>query len=225
MTKVIIYDENTNELYNYELSENDPMPYSYDRTLLLSEFRGSSKSNLLYSTIRAMEAWNITRRNYNAPIYVGYAFKRIYEGGHGLQSQHYAGVSFDTGQTMSSNERLRLYNLAKSLGVWGYVEPISMTPSWVHFDRRYGESACSAGYPTLKLGSKGVYVIILQDALNTLGYVCGSPDGIFGNNTLNALKTYQRENGLTSDGVVGCGTWKKICGEVVGIGRTSTTLD
>lgn len=225
MTKVIVYDENTNKLYNYELQENDPMPYSYGRTLLLSEFRGSSKSNLLYTTVRAMEAWNLTRRNFNAPIYVGYAFKRIYEGGHGLQSQHYAGVSFDTGQTMSSNNRLRLYNLAKSLGVWGYVEPISMTPTWVHFDRRYGQSACSAGYPILRNGSRGVYVIILQDALNTLGYVCGNLDGIFGPRTLNALKDYQRSNGLSADGIVGCNTWKKICGEVVGIGRTATTLD
>lgn len=225
MTKVIMYDESNNRLYSYELQENDPMPYSYGRSLLLSEFRGSSKSNLLYSTVRAMEAWNITRRNFDAPIYVGYAFKRIYEGGHGLQSQHYAGVAFDTGQTMSSSERMRLYELAKSLGVWGYVEPISMTPTWVHMDRRYGQSACSAGYPTLKNGSRGVYVIVLQDALNTLGYVCGNLDGIFGAQTLAALKDYQRSNGLSADGVVGCNTWKKICGEVVGIGRTSTTLD
>lgn len=225
MTKVIMYDESNNRLYSYELQENDPMPYSYGRSLLLSEFRGSSKSNLLYSTVRAMEAWNITRRNFDAPIYVGYAFKRIYEGGHGLQSQHYAGVAFDTGHTMSSSERMRLYELAKSLGVWGYVEPISMTPTWVHMDRRYGQSACSAGYPTLKNGSRGVYVIVLQDALNTLGYVCGNLDGIFGARTLAALKDYQRSNGLSADGVVGCNTWKKICGEVVGIGRTSTTLD
>ena len=225
MTKVIVYDENENSLLTYYLNESDSMPYSYDKTLTLSEFRGSSKSNLLYTTTRAMEAWNLTRREFNAPIYVGYAFKRIYEGGHGLQSQHYAGVAFDCGQTMTSSQRLKLYNTAKNANVWGYVEPISMTPTWVHMDRRYGKSACSAGYPTLKRGAKGVYVIILQDALNTLGYVCGPIDGIFGVNTQNQVKAFQNSNGLGSDGIVGCNTWKKLCGEVVGIGRSETTLD
>lgn len=225
MVKFIVYDEDNNRLYTYQKEENDPVPYSYDRTLLISEFRGSSKSNVLWTTVRAMEAWNLTRREFNSPIYVGYAFKRIWEGGHGLQSQHYAGVSFDTGQTMGSSERRRLYNLAKSLGVWGYVEPINMTPTWVHFDRRYGKPACSSGYPVLKNGSKGVYVLILQDALNALGYSTNTLDGIFGPNTQKALQDFQRSNNLNADGICGCSTWRKITGEVVGIGRTSTVID
>lgn len=225
MVKFIVYDEDTNRLFNYQKQENDPVPYSYDRTLLISEFRGSSKSNTLWTTVRAMEAWNITRRQFGAPIDVGFAFKRIWEGGHGLQSQHYAGVALDCGQKMGSSERRRLYNLAKSLGVWGYVEPISMTPTWVHLDRRYGKPACSAGYPLLKMGSKGVYVLILQDALNALGYPTFGLDGIFGSNTLKALQDFQRANNLSSDGICGCSSWRKLTGEVVGIGRTSTVID
>lgn len=225
MAKIIVYDEDNDRLYTYQKNEDDPIPYSYDRTLLVSEFRGSSKSNILWTTVRAMEAWNLTRREYKDPIDVGYAFKRIWEGGHGLQSQHYAGVSFDTGQTMSSSERRRLYNLAKSLNVWGYVEPINMTPTWVHFDRRYGKPACSAGYPVLKSGSKGVYVLILQDALNALGYPTYGLDGIFGENTKKALQDFQKSNNLSADGVCGCSSWRKITGEVVGIGRTSTVID
>lgn len=225
MVKFIVYDEDTNQLFTYQKQEDDPVPYSYDRTLLVREFRGSSKSNIMWTTVRAMEAWNLTRREFNAPIDVGYAFKRIWEGGHGLQSQHYAGVSFDVGQKMSSSERKRLYNLAKSLGVWGYVEPINMTPTWVHFDRRYGKPACSAGYPLLKNGSKGVYVLILQDALNALGYPTFGLDGVFGSNTQKALRDFQRSNNLSADGICGCSSWRKITGEVVGIGRTSTVID
>lgn len=225
MAKILVYDENENRMFTYQKSENDPMPYSYDRTLLVREFRGSSKSNVLWTTLRCMEAWNLTRREFNRSIYVGYAYKRIWEGGHGLQSQHYAGVALDCGQTMSQQERTRLYNLAKRLGVWGYVEPISMTPTWVHMDRRYGISACSAGYPVLRNGNIGVYVLILQDSLNALGYNTYILDGIFGTNTLNALKSFQSDNNLASDGIVGCNTWKKLCGEVVGIGRTATVID
>ncbi|MFR3294577.1 MAG: peptidoglycan-binding domain-containing protein [[Clostridium] innocuum] len=44
-------------------------------------------------------------------------------------------------------------------------------------------------------------------------------------NTRNALVAYQRDNGLSADGVVGCGTWTRIVNEVVGIGRTPTVID
>ena len=55
-------------------------------------------------------------------------------------------------------------NLAATSGIWNYVEPASLTPSWVHFDERQ----VLAGYPQIKQGAKGVYVCVLQDALNTL---------------------------------------------------------
>ena len=35
-------------------------------------------------------------------------------GGHGSQSQHYAGVAFDTGQRLSTAQRNRLWNTANS---------------------------------------------------------------------------------------------------------------
>ena len=65
-------------------------------------------------------------------------------------------------------------NLAQSSGVWSYVEPISLTPTWVHFDRRNWNSACpQGGYPLVRQGSKGNYVLVAQDGLNTLGYRTG----------------------------------------------------
>lgn len=225
MAKVIVYNVYTQALETFYLEENDPMPYAYDRTMLVREFRGSSRSSVLWTTNAAMEACNATRRTYGAPIPFRYAFKRIWEGGHGKQSQHYAGVSFDVGQALTQAERNRIWNTANNLGVWVYVEPIYMTPTWVHFDKRYGTPACSAGFPVLRSGSRGVYVLILQDALNALGYSTQTLDGVFGGNTRNALVAYQRDNGLSADGVVGCGTWTRIVNEVVGIGRTPTVID
>ncbi len=204
------------------------MPYSYGTTLRVREFRGSSKSSVLWTTVAAMEAWNLTRRSYGAGIPVGYAFKRIWEGGHGTTSQHYAGVAFDVGQSTTSANRRKIYNTAVATGAWGYVEPLSMTPTWVHFDRRYGTPACSgttAGYPTVRRNSKSTYVLILQDALNALGYSTGTLDGVFGSRTESALKAAQKAFGLTADGVCGCNTWKKLASAVVGIGRTSTVID
>ncbi len=227
MAKVWVYDNYANKMLQFNLSENDPMPYSYGRTLLVKEFRGSSNSPTLWTTTAAMEAWNLTRRRYGKGIYVGYAFKRIWEGGHGTASQHYAGVSFDVGQNVSYSERVKIRNAAVATGAWGYVEPISMTPTWVHFDRRYGTPACggTSGYPTVRRGSKNTYVLVLQDALNALGYSTYTLDGAFGANTENALKAFQRAVSLTADGICGCNTWKKITAATVGIGRTPTVIN
>ena len=228
MAKLYVYDAYNNKLLKYNLSENDPMPYAYNNTMRVREFRGSSNSPTLWTTTTAMEAWNLTRRRYGKGIYIGYAFNRIWEGGHGTASQHYAGVSFDVGQNTTSSERLKIRDAAVATKAWGYVEPISMTPTWVHFDRRYGKPACpntTAGYPTVRRGSKSTYVLILQDALNALGYSTRTLDGIFGANTERALKAFQSSVGLTADGICGCNSWKKLTAASVGIGRTSTVID
>ena len=108
MARLLIYDAYENRVYTYTgLNENDPMPYSTLATLRVREFRGKSSSPTLWTTIAAMEAWNLTRRKYGSGIPVGYAFRRIWEGGHGTRSQHYAGVSFDVGQNLGSTCRRR----------------------------------------------------------------------------------------------------------------------
>jgi N-acetyl-anhydromuramyl-L-alanine amidase AmpD len=55
----------------------------------------------------------------------------------------------------------------------------------------------------LKEGDKGNDVKAVQNALNTLKYNCGTADGIFGNKTEEALKAYQKQAGLSVDGVYG----------------------
>ena len=177
MARLLIYDAYENKVYTYaNLNENDPMPYSTGTTLRVREFRGKSASPTLWTTIAAMEAWNLTRRKYGSGIPVGYAFRRIWEGGHGTRSQHYAGVSFDVGQTLSQRQRTALYQDARNTGAWGYVAPLSQPPTWVHMDRRYTAPACSgttAGYPTLRRGRRGGYVVIPQGAPFSPGHPNG----------------------------------------------------
>ena len=173
-----------------------------------------------------MQAWNSQRYIYGAPINVGFAFKRPYEGGHGSQSQHYAGTAFDVGQGLTNAQRTRLRTSAINSGVWTYVEPVSLSPTWVHFDRRYGTPACpSGGFPLIRRGSRGNYVCIAQDDLNTLGYKTGGLDGVFGEQTYNAVRKYQSSRGLSVDGIIGCSTWRSLQENVVGTGATSTTIN
>lgn len=44
-------------------------------------------------------------------------------GGHGNQSQHYAGVAFDVGQNLNETQRRVLWNSASNSKIWSYVEP------------------------------------------------------------------------------------------------------
>ena len=226
MAKILMYNQDTNRMETFYRGENEAMPYNANRTLKVKEFRGSSKSNILWTDKRTMQAWNSQRYIYGRPIPVGFAFKRPWEGGHGNQSQHYAGTAFDVGQGWTNAQRNALRNSAINSKIWSYVEPISLSPTWVHFDKRFGTPACSSGgYPLLRQGSRGNYVCIAQDDLNTLGYKTGGLDGVFGTQTTNAVKRYQTSRGLTSDGIIGCNTWRSLQENVVGTGKTSTTIN
>lgn len=63
---------------------------------------------------------------------------------------------------------------------------------------------------TLRNGSRGTQVKVLQWLLSLNGYNAGTVDGIFGANTLKAVKAYQTAKGLTVDGIVGKNTWTKL---------------
>lgn len=63
---------------------------------------------------------------------------------------------------------------------------------------------------TLRLGSSGTIVQYLQSLLKTLSFYSGKIDGVFGNQTKNAVIVFQREFGITQDGIVGRLTWNKL---------------
>ncbi len=60
-----------------------------------------------------------------------------------------------------------------------------------------------AGAAGVGYGARGEDVIKIQKRLKQWGYYNGSVDGIFGSGTLAAVKSFQRKNGLTADGIVG----------------------
>lgn len=56
---------------------------------------------------------------------------------------------------------------------------------------------------TLKTGCSGDDVRELQEQLNALGFNCGTPDGIFGTRTKQAVMALQAANDLKADGIFG----------------------
>ena len=57
-----------------------------------------------------------------------------------------------------------------------------------------------------KYGSRGEEVRTIQTKLKRWGYYKGNVDGIYGSQTLEAVKYFQRKNGLTVDGIAGTKT-------------------
>lgn len=63
---------------------------------------------------------------------------------------------------------------------------------------------------TYRQGSTGEQVRIIQTKLKNWGYYDGAVDGIFGSGTAEAVRYFQRKNGLTADGIAGPATLKAL---------------
>lgn len=61
-----------------------------------------------------------------------------------------------------------------------------------------------------KYGSRGTEVTQIQTKLKRWGYYSGNIDGIYGTQTVNAVKYFQRKNGLTVDGIAGPATLRAM---------------
>jgi len=97
---------------------------------------------------------------------------------------------------------------------WGYASPISeriveglpaqtTQPAFVDGPRY-------PGHVTKRGSSAKSRVKLIQRELKMLGYKVGPVDGIFGPMTEGAVKTFQSDQHLTVDGLVGPNTWKAL---------------
>lgn len=66
----------------------------------------------------------------------------------------------------------------------------------------------------LENGSTDYNVLILQNGLSVLNYDVGKIDGVYGDKTEQAVKSYQSDHGLASDGIVGNLTWQSLCDSI-----------
>lgn len=70
--------------------------------------------------------------------------------------------------------------------------------------------AQTAARPTLRPGSTGDSVEEVQALLTLLGYFSNAVDGQYQDTTESAVRAFQQDLGLSSDGIVGPATWDKL---------------
>ena len=118
---------------------------------------------------------------------------------------------------------------SKSLGDRGYT-PIEILRNYYGDSIFINSSEVISGIPSswpgynLEVGSSGEKVRQMQQHLNVISNSYPlipkiEEDGIFGPQTEEAVKTFQRVFKLTPDGIVGFKTWYKISEIYVGVSR------
>ena len=90
----------------------------------------------------------------------------------------------------------------------------------VYADKGGSVASTSSG---LKLNDSGSAVRDLQSDLTTLGYYWAEITGNFGSKTESAVKSFQKKNGLTADGVAGAKTLNAIAAAVGNAGGSSAS--
>ncbi len=107
---------------------------------------------------------------------------------------------FDAGRVdgifgAKTEKAVRLYQSFRDLAVDGIVGP----RTWARLDP-----------PTVRNGSSGPAVRLLQQLLIDNGFDPGDVDGEFGPNTESAVREFQDLLGLDDDGIVGQKTWAAL---------------
>ena len=82
----------------------------------------------------------------------------------------------------------------------------------------------TVSFSTLTKGSKGTAVKNLQNILKDLGFLKVEPDGSYGNFTVQAVKDFQKANGITQDGACGRYTTEALFRDPVSASDYSKTV-
>jgi len=162
-------------------------------------FKHSGASSIFYGggkTASVYEIWryyNSLGRVYSSPKVGDLAIITTSAGGTYGHVGIVKSVSGNTYVTIDGNSKDQVRTTNRTVG----------SPKASFCRPAYGSGSGSS--TNLSMGSSGTDVKDMQKKLIALGYSCGSSgaDGSFGQGTYNAVCNFQRDHGLTVDGVIG----------------------
>lgn len=175
----------------------------------VNEFACHDGTDKIKIDLENVEKIQQIRDHFKQPIKITSAYRTAkYNSaiGGAKSSYHIKGMATDIVVSDVDARKVALY--AESIGCRGVIW--YPQKKFTHVDNRLGlyHAICVDGYyypePAMSLskGTKNSYVKWLQYMLKELGYKV-SVDGSFGANTESAVKSFQKKNNLTVDGVFG----------------------
>lgn len=112
-------------------------------------------------------------------------------------------------------QAVRAFQQASGLAADGTVGRATWNALIGQYNARFGGSADTYPGIALRNGLRGQDVLRMQQHLNVIANTYTAvnkqtEDGIHGANMTNAVRRFQKQHGLTADGIVGPATWNKI---------------
>ena len=128
---------------------------------------------------------------------------------------YYADVTGHFGQ--KTQTAVTLFQKKYGLAQTGVADADTIKRLFLLTDTPAADTGATAGVTTvLKYGSRSSAVRTLQENLTALGYYSGVITGHYGDLTQEAVRSFQRRNDLTADGIAGARTLGRIA-ELLGV--------
>jgi N-acetyl-anhydromuramyl-L-alanine amidase AmpD len=125
---------------------------------------------------------------------------------------NFKGTGHDLGKDKPTDEQMKsVEEIVEHL-----KDLLNLTNQDVYGHYHYGKPACPGYFVSdwiekhRKDGAETVTGERLQEMLNSLGYDCGPVDGVIGRKTTKAIRDFQKDQGLTVDGIPGSQTILKL---------------
>jgi peptidoglycan hydrolase-like protein with peptidoglycan-binding domain len=128
-----------------------------------------------------------------------------------LYDLKYEGITVDGDFGATTEKLVKQFQQEHGLAVTGVVDAIVEGALQAELNKpKVADTKLTTGI-YLRKGNTGSAVVALQKALNKKGVNPAiTADGVFGNETVVALKAYQTDNGITADGVAGPETFNAL---------------
>ena len=183
-----VYNIGSSSIYGYARPK-------YDNSNSTPSQDNNSSNEITYSTIKRGSKGNLVRIAQQKLIVKGYKLPKYgADGSFGAETEQ------------------AVRQLQKDAGLT--ADGIIGKYTWGVLNSDFSRPERSAIYPgyLIRKGQQSEDVRKVQQRLIDLGYSCGAKgaDTIFGKDTLKAVKAFQRDNGLSQDGLVGPLTWEKL---------------
>lgn len=159
-----------------------------------NETQNNLNNEIIYSMIKKGSTGNLVRLAQEKLIVKGYRLPKFGADGY---------FGYETEQVVKQLQKDARISVDGIIGndTWGILNSDFKKISYPLY----------CGY-LVKKGQQSEDVRKIQGRLIDLGYSCGSfgADSIFGRSTYNAVISFQKNNGLSADGIVGPLTWEKL---------------